>query len=62
MPRAKVLKAINKLLAKKRSLAVINYLKGLGLKTTMIPNLVGAEQPISTIQAKNRRVELSFHF
>ena len=57
-----MLKAINKFLAKKRSLAVINYLKGLGLKTTMIPNLVGAEQPISTIQAKNRRVELSFHF
>jgi hypothetical protein len=60
--KGKALLAINKLLAKKRAQTTVNHLKALGLKTKFWVNPVGAKQPVSTTQSKNRRVELTVRF
>ncbi|MEY2815698.1 MAG: hypothetical protein RJA78_274 [Actinomycetota bacterium] len=56
------LKVMNKKLAKKRSMAVVHYLKEIGIKTRLIVDPVGAKDPISPKQSKNRRVELNVTF
>jgi outer membrane protein OmpA-like peptidoglycan-associated protein len=56
------LKVLNKILAKKRSQSVISYLKTLGVNARLIVDPVGAKDPVSPMQSKNRRVELSATF
>ena len=56
------LKIYNKVLAKKRVLSTINQLKSLGFKTYFMVNPVGAKNPTSKDQSKNRRVELNVRF
>lgn len=56
------LKVMNKKLAKKRSMAIVHYLKTIGVKTRLIVDPVGAKNPISPMQSKNRRVELNATF
>lgn len=60
--KGKALIAINKLLAKKRAQNIVNQLKALGLKAKLWINPVGAKQPVSKVQSKNRRVELIIRF
>lgn len=56
------LKVMNKLLAKKRSMAMVHYLKTIGVKARLIVDPVGAKNPVSPMQSKNRRVELNATF
>jgi hypothetical protein len=56
------LKKGNKVLAKKRALAIVNSFKSLGATSRFFIDPVGAKNPISDIQAKNRRVELRVRF
>ncbi len=60
--KGKALQAINKLLAKKRAQTTVNHLKSLGLKSRFWVNPVGAKLPVSKVQSKNRRVELTVRF
>ncbi len=60
--KGRTLMAINKLLAKKRAQVTVNQLKAQGLKAKFWVNPVGAKQPVSKVQSKNRRVELNIRF
>ena len=56
------LKKANKVLAHKRALEIVNSFKNLGAKNRFFIDPAGAKNPISSIQAKNRRVELRVRF
>ena len=56
------LKVANKVLAKKRALAIVNSFRGAGATNRFFVDPAGAKNPISNIQSKNRRVELSVRF
>jgi hypothetical protein len=56
------LKVLNQILAKKRSQSVISYLKKMGVNARLVVDPVGAKNPASSTQSKNRRVELSATF
>jgi outer membrane protein OmpA-like peptidoglycan-associated protein len=56
------LKVLNKILAKKRSQSVISYLKKMGVNARLVVDPVGAKNPASSTQSKNRRVEINATF
>jgi outer membrane protein OmpA-like peptidoglycan-associated protein len=60
--KGRALKVANKVLAKERALAIVNSFRSAGATNRFFIDPAGAKNPISNVQAKNRRVELSVRF